>query len=146
MNTSYKVLVIPEEIWKPIKLPSLKGLYEASNLGRIKSLYNEEIRGGRWGKKRIYRKKSKVLISHKSKNGYMTITLGIDNKTHKLLVHRLVASAFLENPENKEEVNHKNADRADNRVENLEWMTISENRLYTLTSRDKYCAKCRAEL
>ena len=133
------------EVWKSIPLKNLDGLYEASTLGRIRSVYQEKLRNGRWGVK-LYRKKGKVLAFYKQSNGYTAITLGYENKTYKLLVHRLIASTFITNPENKKEVNHKNGDRADNRVENLEWMTSSENKAYIFSRKNRYCAKCRAEL
>lgn len=63
----------------------------------------------------------------KDKNGYMVVYLG---KSNKKLVHRLVAQAFIPNPENKPQVNHKNGNKKDNMVKNLEWVTISENGLH----------------
>lgn len=60
----------------------------------------------------------------------MHVGLGKNGKTHQLLVHRLVAQTFIPNPENKQEVNHKNGVRTDNRVENLEWVTKSENEIH----------------
>ena len=102
-----------QEIWKDIE--GYEGLYQVSNLGRIKSLQKgikkEKIR------KQFYKKDS----------GYLLITLSKENKLHTYSVHRLVAKAFIPNPNNKEQVNHKNGIKDDNRVENLEWNTSSEN-------------------
>ena len=108
------------EIWKPIK--GYEGLYEVSNLGNVKSLCDK--RGERLRK----------LVP--DKNGYMTVCLKKEGKYCNKKVHRLVASAFLENEENYPHVNHKDLNKANNAVENLEWCSAKYNNLY----KDKY--KC----
>jgi len=89
--------------------------YQISNFGRVKTLV------------RRYKRKEKVLSNNKLKSWYETILLHKENKIKPFLVHRLVAKAFIENGNNKLEVNHKNWIVNDNRVENLEWCTKSEN-------------------
>lgn len=87
------------------------GLYQISNLGNLKSIKN---------------KKSKLLILNKS-GRYAKINLWNKGKSKTFLIHRLVALMFLENPCNYNIVNHKNVNKTDNRVINLEWCTQSHN-------------------
>jgi len=102
-------LQLEGEIWKDI--PNYEGLYQASNLGRIKS---------------ISRKNHKIKYQEKIWSDYMCIAIYKNSKRLYTGVHRLVALAFIPNPENKPTVNHINAIRDDNRVENLEWFTHQE--------------------
>lgn len=109
------------EIWKDIK--GYEGYYQVSNLGNVRRLptiikyKNEGFRNY----------PPKDLIPEKTYDGYLRIVLMKEHKKQRFQIHRLVADAFIPNPENKEQVNHINGNKADNRVENLEWCTSSEN-------------------
>lgn len=102
------------EIWKDIK--GYEGLYQVSNLGRVRSLGNGNSSNSKF----------KIRKLDKSSK-YYRIILSNNKKRDKYLVHRLVAEAFIPNPENKPEIDHKNTDVTDNRVENLRWVTRVEN-------------------
>lgn len=80
--------------------------------------------------KSYHRKKVSVLKPYINKDGYYTTDLSKNKVRKKFLVHRLVGLNFIPNPENKPEINHKNGIKTDNRIENLEWTTRSENELH----------------
>lgn len=109
-----------EEIWKPAV--GFEGLYEVSNLGRVKSLNYR-----RTGKERILKPRR---IEKKSGNVYYAVHLYKDGKAYDKPVHRLVAEAFIPNPDNLPEVNHKDENPLNNHVGNLEWCTQSYNYNY----------------
>lgn len=99
------------EIWKTI--PNCKGYYQVSDLGVIKSFHNGErvLKQNGIGRNRKYKS-----VSLKTNNGW---------KCRQ--VHRLVAMAFIPNPENKEQINHKDGDPSNNHIDNLEWCDAFEN-------------------
>lgn len=116
-----------EEIWKDIE--DYEGLYEVSSMGRIRSLDKFDSIG-RYVK-------GKILQSILVKNGYMHITLCKGGEKHSFSIHRLVAEAFIPNPDNKPCIDHINTDRTDNRAENLRWVTYQENNNNPLTKNKK---------
>lgn len=107
---NYLYLKYMEEIWKDIE--GYEGLYQVSNLGRVKGLK----RGG-------------IIKPQLSHRGYYRVGLYKNRKYHAATVHRLVAIAFVPNPYNLPEVNHKDENKTNNRADNLEWCT----RYYNLT-------------
>lgn len=123
-----------EEIWRPA--PNAEGLYEVSNLGRVRSL-DRWVHHGKPNKPVFY--KGKVLSSGRyTTDGYNLVVLRINKKSKCWTVHRLVATVFLPNPKNLPLVRHLNDDPNDNRAENLAWGTYSEN------FSDMCCWKCGA--
>lgn len=96
-----------DEIWK-----SINDRYSVSNLGNIKSNYAN---------------KEKILSPYKNHDGYLMVDLRSPGKRKSISVHRLVAIAFIPNPNNLPEVNHKDEDKTNNRVDNLEWCTLQYN-------------------
>jgi len=124
-----------KEVWKDVI--GYEGRYQVSNLGNVKSL-NRTIKYVVGDKKRTKISKSKNLIRIYV-NGYCRVRLySVGSIKPKLIyIHRLVASAFLYNLENKPQVNHKNMVRDDNRVENLEWCTSSENNKHSYDNSNR---------
>ena len=96
------------ESWKDI--PGYEGYYQVSSQGNVRNSRNQRI-----------------LKPRPNFGGYMQFTLSVNNRCHYELAHRLVAQAFIPNLENKTQINHKNGNKIDNRIENLEWCTPSEN-------------------
>ena len=99
------------EIWKDIR--GYEGLYQVSNLGRVRS-------------------KTKLLHLNTNTYGYKHVTLSKGNVQKTVLVHRLVASAFIENPIGLPQINHKDGDKSNNTVGNLEWVTQGGNNRHAI--------------
>ena len=104
------------EIWKDIV--GYEGLYQVSNLGRAKSLTK------RYG---CCIRPEKIIAKVTNRQGYVVFNLRKDGRKKQVFLHRVVASAFVENPFGYPQVNHINGDKEDNRAENLEWCTAKEN-------------------
>lgn len=110
------------EIWKDVK--GYEGLYQVSNFGRIRSF----LKTGHFKDKFLDTPEIRTPgIAH---TGYMCIVLVKDGKRHTYDLHRLIAETFIPNPENKRTVNHIDGNKLNNKVDNLEWTTDSENQLH----------------
>ena len=118
-----------EEIWKDIK--GYEGFYQVSNQGRVRSVEREICKSNNM--KQI--SKSYILKFEKGK-GYNYVHLFKNGTRKRMAVHRLVAIAFIPNPDNKPEVDHINTIKIDNRVENLRWVTPKENMNNPLTKEN----------
>lgn len=112
-----------KEIWKDVK--EYEGLYQISNLGNVKSLDRYIINKNR--DKQYFPGK---YLSQGIGDNYLKVTLSKNNKQRTFRIHILVARAFIPNPENKPEVNHIDGNKKNNKVNNLEWNTRSENELH----------------
>lgn len=107
-----------KERWKDVV--GYEGLYQVSNFGRVKSFYNG---------------KEKILKPSIGNTGYLYINLCKNGKHYTKTVHRLIATTFISNTENKDYIDHINTDRTDNRVCNLRWVTRIENNNNSLTRK-----------
>lgn len=112
-----------EEIWKDVV--GYEGYYRVSNKGRVKSIDRTVI--GQHGKINL---KGKMLSTPKNEDGYECFGLTRDGKAKGAKVHRVVAEAFIPNPNNYPEINHKDEDKANNVVENIEWCDRKYNMNY----------------
>ena len=108
-----------EEEWRDIR--SYEGLYQVSNLGNVKSFNN-----------RIKNKNPMILKQTiDRKNGYLTVSLSKNGKKKIHRVHKLVASIFIDNPNNYPVINHKDGNKLNNCVDNLEWCTYKQNIIHS---------------
>lgn len=128
---------LPGEVWKKcVDFP----LYEVSNYGRIKRREYDRflfMYGGKQnGAPAISHYCQKIIVQSIGGNGYLKVSIRKDGKTYSVLVHRLVALAFIKNPLNLPQVNHKDEDKLNNCAANLEWNTEKQNSNYgTRTQR-----------
>jgi len=113
--------VLKLEEWVDIK--GYEGFYKISSFGRVKSLSNGKF------------KKDKILKQGKNHAGYLHVSLSKNNVRITKRVSRIVGFYFIQNPENKKQINHKKGIRTDNRAWELEWSTPSENIKHSSTER-----------
>jgi hypothetical protein len=119
---------IEEEIWKDIQ--GYDGYYQVSNFGRIKSLSRDVFCGMGY-----YIKKEKILKQLLNNNGYLKVSLYIENVGKQFLVHRLVATAFVKNIFNSEKVIHIDYVKKNNNSNNLEWATSLESNCHQMSNK-----------
>ncbi len=112
-----------KEVWKDI--PGYEGYYQVSNKGRIRSL------------DRIKIIKGQILKQMDNGRGYKKVTLCKNGRYKQTYAHRLVGKVFLDNEENKRTINHKDGDKSNNKVNNLEWATYSENERHKLLNNGR---------
>ena len=123
------------EVWKPIE--NYQGYYSVSNLGRIRS-EERVVPHKRSGSKTI---REKILAPGLNRHGYLLAYLTQNGVKKTMKIHRLVAEAFLDNPNNLPAVNHKNGLKIDNSVDNLEWCSFAANNQHAYDSGLKKAAK-----
>lgn len=110
-----------QEEWRSIE--GYEGKYEVSSLGRVKSLSDNKGR-----------ERELILVPRIAKNGYLYLNLWKGSKAKSRKIHRLVAETFIKRPSGAQCVNHKNGVKTDNRLENLEWCTYSQNTKHAYTN------------
>lgn len=120
-----------EEQWKSVK--NYEGLYEVSTLGRVRSIGKSFLMNNH-GTMCMVKIQPKILEQRYHTAGYLLVNINKHKNQKTVRVHRLVAETFLPNPENKPFVNHKNGKKDDNRLDNLEWTTPSENNKHAYIS------------
>lgn len=120
-----KTKVIEGEIW--LDCPEYEKVYQVSNLGRVRSKPIFIRHDGIFGDENGYIKHVKIKNQTVNRYGYLTTKLCYDGKCRRLTIHRLVAKAFLTNENNYNQVNHINGNKFDNRLDNLEWVSASQN-------------------
>lgn len=121
------------EIWKPVTIPEFGPFYDVSNLGRVRS--HDRLVAYSNGVRHLH--KGRILVPVKQNNGYYIANLYNEEITKAILVHRLVALAFIPNPRKAKQVNHKNFDKSDNSVANLEWCSALENSQHSRANREQ---------
>ena len=116
------------QVWKDVV--GYEGLYQVSSEGNVRVLPRTIVDTGKGGTKRVRHHDMKQLALSLNRQGYYTISLTKDKKQKNWLVSRLVAIAFIPNPDNLPCVNHKDENSQNNKVENLEWCTRAYNNSY----------------
>lgn len=128
-NPHHPEFVFAHEQWKPVV--GYEGIYEVSDLGRVRSLDRTVARNGpQQGQLSVLSVIGGLRRAHVTPKGYLRIQLVKDGDRKNWMVHRLVATAFIPNPAALPEVNHKSGDKSDNSVSNLEWVTASGNLIH----------------
>lgn len=114
------------EQWKDV--PGYEGRYQVSDMGRVKSVPFRQRYLLRNGVEAFRLTRERILAQQSNNRGYLLVHLHLDNSRRAHTVHRLVADAFLPNPNNLPEVDHRDRDRSNAHAANLRWSTVSDNR------------------
>lgn len=121
-----EIIDLPGEEWRPVR--GYEGYYEISNKGRLKCLKRKVSYFNPYSNSICTRThKERLIVCVTSKDNYITSQLTKENIVKDVSIHRLVAEAFIPNPENKPQINHIDGDPRNNTIENLEWCTAKEN-------------------
>lgn len=118
------------EEWRDIK--GYEGLYQVSSLGRVRSLDRILFQRNRWGTITSKKIKGRIRRANVTNSGYLYLPLCKNRNSYCAKIHRLVAQAFIPNPNGYQEVNHKDGNKLNNTVENLEWCTHSQNHIHAV--------------
>lgn len=119
-----------QENWKPI--PGYGGRYEASDMGRVRSLPFMQRYLLRDGQEAYRRTAERILSAHPQNSGYLVVHLYLDGMRRALTLHRLIAQIFVANPEQLPEVNHKDGVKTNCCAVNLEWVSRTDNKLHAV--------------
>lgn len=123
------------EEWRPVV--GFEGLYEVSNLGNVRSLDRTIVRSDGV----VQSRSGRLLIPFKNNDGYLESKLSCGGVSRRYGIHRLVAMAFIPNPDGLEEVNHLDAVRDNNIVDNLEWCSHGDNVRYAISQGRHFCTR-----
>lgn len=116
-----EILALPMECWRWV--PSYEGLYQVSTRGRVRSV--DRWVNSKGGSKHF--REGQILRPARNRKGYLYVGLSRDNKRRLFTIHRLVAMAWLDNPEGKPQVNHRDEQKDNNDVYNIEFVSAKEN-------------------
>lgn len=121
---------LQKEIFKDVE--GYEGILQVSNTGKVKKLKHTWFTGNKNSKRSI----DEYIMKPRLNKGYNVIDVSLNGVKKILKVHRLIAIAFIPNPENKKFINHKDLDRSNNDLENLEWCTSKENAIHARKNRE----------
>lgn len=121
--------LMAQEVWRDVV--GYEGLYEVSNLGNVRGVARTHLRYDRHGNAYEVHVPARYLVKKDNSNGYYRVSLSRDNRVRRFLVHRLVAMAFVENPDNLPVIDHIDGDRHNNDASNLRWCTQGDNLHYS---------------
>ena len=127
------------EIWRDIS--EFKGFYQISNMGRVRRIADYSNQNSHWKLK-----EPRILNNRVSSTGYLRVVLSINGKHYDRYIHRLVANEFVDNPYGYKEVNHLDGDKTNNKADNLEWCTRSQNNSHAYKIGLKQVSGCCGKL